>query len=694
MAILSVRNLSFSFGVNLVLDDICFAVESADRCGIVGVNGAGKSTLFSILNGELERDAGEIIFARGTTIGYFRQNNDYIDGDTIGEAVRNVFSGLLKIESELAALEEQLGKCHVESERHIKGESGRLLRKYDRLRTEFELGGGYEYRSRIRGVLNGLDVGTDIDDSTPVSILSGGQKTRLALALMLINPPDLLLLDEPTNHLDIRSLEWLESYLKNYRKSFLAVSHDRYFLDAVTTRTLELEHKRLTSYAGGYTAYVNRKEEDRAILEKQYENQQREITRLKTIIARYRAWNTEASHIKAKSRQKALDRMEKIDRPSDAPKKINLRFNNTVSNSQDALYIDALTKGYSGRRLFAPFTATVRRNDRIMILGPNGCGKSTLLRMLSERVEPDGGMVRAGSRIEMGYYDQEHYDLDDEKSVLDEVYDDFSQKQISQIRGILGAFLFVGDDVYKKIAVLSGGEKARVALVKIILSQANMLLLDEPTNHLDINTRERLEEALQGFEGVILAVSHDRYFIRKLATRIFYFEGGQINDFAGGYDGLLEYLAARGAGVPGASAASSKGASADTSKGASAASSKGASADAPSEESSASSKSTSAVGSGASADSLQIAKQNWLAMREERSKQRKSETRLAKLEDKIDAAEKRLAEIDSLMKSRDVASDHVKLIELTTEQDGLNAELDNLLAEWEALSDSVNVQRT
>ena len=665
MIILNVKDLTFSFGVARILEDISFSVDSADKCGVVGVNGAGKSTLFALLNGEYEPDAGDIQYARGTTIGYFRQNNDHVAGVTIGDAVRGVFSDVLSMESELSGLADKLDGFADSSGSNIQRDA--FIERYDKLRLKFELAGGYEYRSRIRGVLNGLDIGDGIDDTTSVSVLSGGQKTRLALALMLIKPPDLLLLDEPTNHLDVGALEWLESYLKNYRKSLLIISHDRFFLDAVTNRTFEIEYKRLTAYAGGYTAYIRKKEEDRVIQERHYENQQREIARIEAIIDQYRRWNTERSHIMAKSREKALNRIVRIDRPSSAQKKINIRFDNEISNSQDAFYIDNLTKAYAGKRLFEPFSATVRRNDRIMILGPNGCGKSTLLRMLAGQLEPESGNIEAGRRIEIGFFDQDQIDLDESNTVFDEVYDEKAGKTAVQFRNLLGAFLFSGDDINKKISMLSGGERARVALVKIVLSRANMLLLDEPTNYLDINSREKLEEALLEFNGVVLTVSHDRYLVRKLATRIFYFEGGRINDFAGGYDDFQRYQATR---------VKYTGEGDDSPEGSLRGSPGGSSGGSP----------RSISGAPANESAMSTAKSNWLAARENRSRQKKSETRLAKIEDNIDIVEKRIAEINMLMKSGAVVSDHVKLIELSAEHEDLNAELEKLLAEWETLS--------
>jgi ATP-binding cassette subfamily F protein 3 len=644
MIILNVRDVSFSFGISKILEGVSFVVDSQDRCGVVGINGAGKSTLFALLNGDYEQDGGAIQYARGITRDYLRQNNEYDGDDTIGDAVRRVFRGVLEIEEEMARME-----ARISSEAGSPLDS--LINRYEKLRTEFEFAGGYEYRSRIKGVLNGLDIGEGIDDRTPVSILSGGQKTRLGLALLLVNPPDLLLLDEPTNHLDVTTLEWLESYMKNYRKSLLVVSHDRYFLDAATTRTLEIENRRLTAYTGGYSAYVAKKEEDRVILERQYENQQREIERLESIIEQFRRWNTERSHIMAKSREKALNRIEKIDRPSGDPKKMNIRFNNTVSNSQDALYIDDVSKSYSGRRLFRPFTATVRRNDRIMIIGPNGCGKSTLLRMMFGTLEPDSGCVKAGARMEMNFYDQENFDLDGEKTILSEIYDAFPEYTISKIRDVLGAFLFSGDDIHKRTSSLSGGEKARVALIKLVMSKANMLLLDEPTNYLDINSREKLEEALIGFNGVIISVSHDRYFIRKLATRIFYFTNGRFLDFAGGYNDLLDYLAAHG--------------KTGQNRGAREAAETGG-------------NNTGARETGA--------KTSWLAARESRSRQKRHETRLVKIEGEIADIEKRLIEIEKLMKSNSVISDHVRLIELSAEKDATESSLEKMLSEWEELS--------
>ena len=685
MIILNVKDLTFSFGVNKILEDVSFIVDSADRCGVVGVNGAGKSTLFDLLNGEHKPDGGSIQYARGTTVGYFRQNNDYSGDSTIGDAVHKVFADVLKMESELAALEHRISSVTGGSGGVASGEGGAqaLIKRYDRLRLEFELADGYEYRSRVRGVLNGLDIGDGIDDGTPVSILSGGQKTRLALALMLIKPPDLLLLDEPTNHLDIRSLEWLEGYLKNYKKSLLIVSHDRYFLDAVTTRTLDIEYRRLTAYVGGYTAFVKKKQENREIQERHYENQQREIARLEAVIEQYKRWNTERSHITARSREKALNRIERVDRPSGAMKKVNLRFEGKVSNSQDALYIDGISKSYSGRKLFEPFSATVRRGDRIMILGPNGCGKSTLLRLLSGQIGSDSGDIEAGNRIEMSFYDQEHFDLDDQKTVFDEIYDEYADLKVSQIRTVLGTFLFTGDNVFKRIGVLSGGEKARVALVKLVLSHANMLLLDEPTNHLDINTREKLEDALLEFTGVILAVSHDRYFIRKLAARIFYFEDNQILDFPGGYDDFLEYQSRRGKGVPGSAkpAATPDAAQTADKTGHQTAGKPGLQT--------ADKAGTQAVKTGQGAAGKRgpdsAVKSSWLAARESRSRQRKNETRLTRLEERITGVEKRLAELDALMHSNDVVSDHIRLIEYMAEQDEQKNLLDGLIAEWEEL---------
>ncbi|MDR3121918.1 MAG: ABC-F family ATP-binding cassette domain-containing protein [Clostridiales bacterium] len=646
------KNLSFSFGTNQILEDVSFAVDSADRCGIVGVNGAGKSTLFELISGAYEPDGGGVMLAKAVTIGYLRQNNDYDGGETIGGAVRGVFRNVLEMEAGLSRLEDEIGASGPDDE----ARQADLIRKYDNLRVAFERAGGYEYQSRIRGVLNGLDIGSGIDDRTPLSILSGGQKTRLALALMLVAPPDLLLLDEPTNHLDIRSLEWLEAYLKNYPKCFLVISHDRYFLDAVTNKTLELERRRLTEYGGGYSFYVKKKEADRIIQERHYINQQREIERLEAFIEQQRRWNRERNIIAAESRQKAIDRIERVERPSAALKKIAIRFDNSVSNSHDAFYIDGVSKGYDGRTLFSPFSALVRRGDRILILGPNGCGKSTLLRILSGQLEPDTGQLTAGRKIDVDYYDQEHFNLDDEKTVIDEVYDENARRPISEIRGTLAAFLFSGDDVFKKVGVLSGGEKARLALAKLVLSRANLLMLDEPTNHLDIDTRGRLEEALTSFDGVVIAVSHDRYFIQRIATRVFYFEDGQIFDFEGGYDTFLSFRAAQATGG-GMSGAGAKNAANSGGKGAARLPNGG--------------------------------NNSWLAARESRSRQKKTETRLARLENRIDEIERRLAEIGAEMTAEPVIFDHVKLTELSNEQQRLSGELDRQIAEWEELSASV-----
>ena len=705
MIILTVNNLSFSFGTQPILDTVRFSVDEYDRCGVIGVNGAGKSTLFQLIANEYQPDEGSIQLSKGIKVAYFKQDNAYESSDTIGDAIQNVFSEVLSIESEMKALEEEISSLPLGPAQDA------LVRKHDNARSAYERADGYEYQSRVRGVMRGLNLGDGIGDSTPISILSGGQKTRLALALMLIKPPDLLLLDEPTNHLDIHSLEWLENYLKNYKRCFLVISHDRYFLDMVTTGILEVENHQITRYNGNYSYAVRKKAEDNIIRERHYVNQQREIERLEAYIEQQRRWNRERNIIAAESRQKALDRMEKVERPKAPPKKVKIKFRNTIVSSNDVLFIEGVSKSFGERVIFDNLTAFIKQNERVFIIGPNGCGKSTLLRILSGNLEPDGGLIEYGGRITFGYYDQEHFDLDDQNTVLDEVYQVDPDLSITDIRNTLAAFLFIGEDVFKKIHILSGGEKARVALVKLILSKAPMLLLDEPTNHLDINCREALEDALSGFQGTILVVSHDRYFIRKLATRILHFNQSHISDFPGDFTSYLKHIEGREDSLcsdesPDTGVGSGDGKPEKSLPGL------GVYRDlekqnpylytekgfdplklqAISEKAARSVPATSNNRQpiqGAASQPVSQNKQVWQEAREKRSMLKKATNRLSKIESQIEETENRLAEIGRELVSDNVISDHTKLITLSTEQHELSTLLEELLAEWEIVSEQV-----
>ena len=652
MTILTIHNLSFSFGTNSILKNVSFSMDETEKCGFVGVNGTGKSTLFRLINGEYLPDEGNIQISKNISIDYFRQDNTYESTETIGDAIKNVFKDVLEMEERIKELEEQISRT---AESDI--QAG-LIKKYDNLRVAFELAGGYEYQSRIRGVMHGLDLGDGIGDTTSVNILSGGQKTRLSLALMLIKPPDLLLLDEPTNHLDIHSLQWLENYLKSFKGCCFIISHDRYFLDVVTDKTLELEHQSLKKYNGNYSAAMKKKAADSLIQERHYINQQNEIKRQEAYIEQQRRWNRQRNIIAAESRQKALDRMEKVERPKTAPKKINIRFRNSIVSSNDILFIEAVSKSFDGRLIFDKFTSLIKRNERVFLLGPNGCGKSTFLKILAGFLKPDSGYLELANKVSFGYYDQEHFELNESNSILDEAFDMDFGLPIADIRNVLAAFLFQGEDVFKKISVLSGGEKARLALAKLILSKANLLMLDEPTNHLDINSREALEKALADFDGTIIAVSHDRYFIRKLASRILYFDEKQILDFKGDYESYLKY-------IQNLAAEQEKAASSSAVNGV-----------------------VSSVHNASAIEEKTISqnKLSWQEAREKRSNQKKTATQIQRIEAEVDAIEKRQAEIEADMALESTISDHVKLAALSTEHHQLSIHLEDLLSEWEYLS--------
>ena len=515
---------------------------------------------------------------------------------------------------------------------------GSLMREYDNLMEKFRRDGGYEYNSRVRGVLRGLG----FDDSQfqlRIHALSGGQKTRLALAKLLLEEPDILMLDEPTNHLDINALEWLEDFLKSYRKGIFIISHDRYFLDAVTNRTIELESCQCASFQGGYTEYAKRKASDRVIRQKHYEQQQKEISRMEAFIEQQKRWNREKNIIAAESRQKAINRIEKLDAPKKLPEKIRIKFRSSIISGNDVLFVESLSKEFPGKQLFEDISFNLKRNEKVFLLGPNGCGKSTLLKILAGKLEQGSGTFEYGHKIVLGYYDQELEGLDDSRTVLEEVWNDNEKLTHTQIRNALAQFLFSGEEVFKPIHILSGGEKSRVALVKLMLSGANFLLLDEPTNHLDINSREALEDALLSFDGTILAVSHDRYFIKKLSTRVIEISGRKLTDYKGDYTFYLEH------------------------------------------------KRTLQNDNGDDASALTASKQERLEGKEEKARRRKLEKQLEETENDIEKMESRLSEIEAEMSGESIQSDHILLTVLVEEQETLKNRLDELYSLWTVLTE-------
>ena len=533
MIIINFDNVKLSFGIDVILENITFSINEGDKLGIVGVNGAGKTTIFRLITGEYKADFGSGIYiSKDKTIGILDQNLNFNESNNILDEV------LLSFE-ELITLEKRLDQMRSE----IENGNTAAAELYASLLDKFTHDGGYEFRGRCKGILKNLGFTEEFWDLR-ISSLSGGQKTRLALARLLINEPDILMLDEPTNHLDMNALYWLESFLKTYRKTVIIISHDRYFLDSITNKILEVENKKSKLYGGNYTQYINQKSADREIQEKHYKNQQKEIKRLEEMIDQFRRWGTERSHKIADHKQKALDRIERVERPEALPDSIRLNFNKSGESGNDVLMIRRLSKAYPNNILFSDINIDIFKRDHAFIIGDNGCGKSTLIKIIAEKMEPDDGKVEYGYNVKVGYYDQENQELDDSNTVIDELWNEYSHLTQTEIRNALALFLFRGDDISKPVSVLSGGERARLTLTKLILAKMNLLILDEPTNHLDINSREALEKALLNFDGTIIAVSHDRYFINKLSTRILDFnavEPYNIYDYKGPYNEYIEY---------------------------------------------------------------------------------------------------------------------------------------------------------
>lgn len=622
------ENLSLSFGAETVLENVSFALNEGDKLGIIGVNGAGKSSLFAMITGKYQPTSGEVFISKGKTVGILEQNIEYDSSRTILDEAINTFSDLLETEKELENLRmisEQTG-----SEADAK--------RYADCQESFTSGGGYEFRGRCRGILKKLSLPEALWDK-PVSSLSGGQKTRLSLACLLLRDPDIILLDEPTNHLDTDALFWLESYLKASRKTILVISHDRYFLDSVVNRILEIENKKSRIWNGNYTGYVNQKAIDREIQERHYVNQQREIKRIEAYIGQQRRWNRERNIIAAESRQKLLDKMERVERPEALPDRIRMTFDSSGESGNDVMSVRGLAKSYPGKALFDSVSFEVKKHDRLFICGKNGCGKSTLIKILAGRIPPDKGFASLGYNVKIGYYDQENQDLHPNNTVIDELWNAYPTMTETTVRNALALFLFRGDDISKKVSVLSGGEKARLTLARLMLSKMNLLILDEPTNHLDINSREVLENALSGFDGTIIAVSHDRYFINKLATRILDFGAESEHHlfaFEGGYGEYLDYRRRY--------------------------------LTSPEEE--------------AKKEAVVTAsKEQYLNAKREQAEIRKSERRLKNLKDGIAATESRISEIGEEMSVCD-PYDHVKLAGLEKEQTELE---DRLLSMYEEL---------
>ena len=535
MILLSLQGVTKSFGTNEVLRDASFVLQDGQRMGLVGVNGCGKSTLMKIIAGVETADGGTITMQKGLRLGYLAQQGEVGEGRTVLEELESVFAPVVEMENQLRRMEEQMAECGDDMTR-----LSRLGSQYDALTHEFERRNGYGWRSTVQGVLAGLGFRKE-PQSQLASLLSGGERTRLCLGRMLLTEPDLLLLDEPTNHLDLKSIAWLEEYLRTYKGAVLLISHDRYFMDHVCDHMCELLLGVTECYDGNYTSYMAQRTERFEIRMKAWELQQKEIARQEAIIARYRQFNREKSIKLAESREKRLEKIERLEKPQDESA-IRFRFETRRRTGDDVLMIDELSKGFDGRILFEHVKMHVRAGDRIAIIGDNGVGKSTLFKCIVGEQQPDGGTIRFGAGVDLGYYDQHQAHLHEEKTVLDEVWDDFFRLDQTEIRGALGLFLFTGDDVLMPISTLSGGEKGRVALTKLMLRKDNVLLLDEPTNHLDMDSREVLEDALENFPGTILAISHDRYFINRFADKVCVLEAGGVKEYLGNYDDYFEKI--------------------------------------------------------------------------------------------------------------------------------------------------------
>ena len=530
--LLSCKQIQKSYGVEIILSDVTFILEEGEKAALIGVNGAGKTTLLKILTGDIRPDEGIVTKPKQISTGYLPQLAELTTQNSIYQELIQVFAKLIEMEKDMRRLEHSMSFLYG-------SELEQAMAEYDRLTQQFEDGRGYEYESRVRGVIKGLGF-TEEDWEQPIWQLSGGQKTRIALGKLLLTEPDLLLLDEPTNHLDMESIGWLEDYLRGYDKAIIIVSHDRYFLDRVVTKVIEIENKKSKVYAGNYTFYARHKVEDRETAMKRYWDQQKEIRRQEAVIARLKSYNREKSIKQAESKEKRLEKMELVERPESLPDKMRILLTPRIESGHDVLDVLDAAKSFSGEFLFEHVTFSLKRGDKAALIGPNGIGKTTLFKMIMGEMKYDRGVISRGVNVRAGYYDQEHEGLNLEKTIFDEISDAYPSLSNTSIRNVLAAFVFTSDDVFKPIQILSGGEKSRVSLAKIMLGGANLLILDEPTNHLDMASKEILEEALRDYTGTILYISHDRYFINNTATKVFELNKDGVDYYAGNYDFYLE----------------------------------------------------------------------------------------------------------------------------------------------------------
>lgn len=639
--ILACHNIEKSFGEQVIVRSGSFHIEDREKAALVGVNGAGKSTILKMIMGEEPLDGGDIILAKGKTIGYLAQHQSMLSGSTIYEEVKSARADIFAMEEQLRSIEQEL--------KTLSGDALKSrLETYNRLQSDFEAQNGYACESEIVGVLKGLGFSED-EFAKQTDTLSGGQKTRVSLGKLLLTRPDILLLDEPTNHLDLNSIAWLETFLMNYPGAVFIVSHDRYFLNRVVTKVIEIERGEIRMYLGNYKAYAEKKQQLRDAQLKEYLNQQREIRHQQAVIEKLRSFNREKSIRRAESREKMLDKLTPVEKPAEAAKEIHFTLEPSFISGNDVLTVEHLSKRFGSQTLFEDVSFEIKRGEHVAVIGDNGTGKTTLLKILNQVTSADRGSFTLGAKVKIGYYDQEHHVLHDEKTIFDEISDDYPALNNTQIRNTLAAFQFTGDDVFKEIRTLSGGEKGRVSLAKLMLSEANFLILDEPTNHLDITSKEILEEALNNYSGTVLYVSHDRYFINQTASRILELVNRTFVNYIGNYDYYLEKKEE----LTRAYASSSQDAAAASS----------------------------------SASTASEAKLSWQEQKEQQARERKRKNDLRKTEEEISRLEERNAEIDHQMTLEEVYSSSVKCQELSTEHAENEARLEELYELWESLAE-------
>ncbi|MDD6334423.1 MAG: ABC-F family ATP-binding cassette domain-containing protein [Clostridia bacterium] len=637
--ILSCNNVSKAYGTDVIIKSCSFNIEDHEKAAIVGINGAGKSTLLKIVTGNESADTGIVTLAKDKTMGYLAQQQDLQSDRSIYDELLSVKQYILDMESELRRIESAMNTA-------TDNELEALMTKYTNLSHEFEMNNGYAYKSEITGVLKGLGFSEE-DFSLHVNTLSGGQKTRVSLGKLLLSKPDIILLDEPTNHLDMESISWLENYLLNYSGSVLIVAHDRYFLDKIVSKIIEIDNGVCTVFSGNYTDYASKKAILRNMKLKEYLNQQRDIRHQEEVIAKLKQFNREKSIKRAESREKMLDKIDVIDKPTELNNKMNIQLEPNVISGNDVLTVTGLTKSFDGTTLFDNINFEIKRGERVALIGNNGTGKTTILKLINGLIQPDSGSIYLGAKVSIGYYDQEHHVLDPDKTLFEEIQDAYPDLNNTQIRNTLAAFLFTNDDVFKYIRDLSGGERGRVSLAKLMLSNANLLILDEPTNHLDIVSKEILENALNNYTGTVLYVSHDRYFINATATRILELTNQNIINYIGNYDYYMEKRD-----ILTANAFPAKDSDSDATT------------------------------------SVKESKVSWQQSREEQNRLKKRKNEIKKIEELIAQIEERISAIDIEYSDPSIGSNTARLMDLHNESTNLKQELDALYERWEELMEA------